>query len=48
MNEIAEQIRQNADEIAKMIIRGSSAEIHPTKGGIIKIYEVNKKVLKNQ
>ena len=48
MNEIAEQIRQKAEEIAKLIIRGSSAEIHPTKDGNIKIYEIRKKSVKNQ
>lgn len=45
MNEIAEQIKQNADKIARLIIRGSSAEIHPSKDGI-KIYEINKKTIK--
>ena len=45
MNEITKQIEQKAAEIAKIIMRGSSAEIHPTKDGI-KIYEVNKKEIK--
>lgn len=44
MNEIAEQIKQNAVEIAKLIMRGSSAEIHPSKDGI-KIYEIKKKAI---
>lgn len=46
MNEIAEEIRKKAEEIAKLIISGSSAEIHPTKDGSIKIYEIRKKVVK--
>lgn len=46
MKEIAEQIKQHAEEIAKLIARGSSAEIHPARDGKIKIYEVKKKTVK--
>lgn len=46
MTGITEQIKENAEIIARILSGGNSAEIKRNTDGTIKIYEVRKKNLK--
>ncbi len=44
---LQEEIRKQANMIAKILMRGNNAEIKKNSDGTVKVYEVRKKIVRN-